>query len=95
MPPGNSSQHYQSGFSLTQVRSVFNGTETITVLGPKIWNLVLLVINQNKYVNVFLKCFFKHFISLISCMIKISSKLVHAFSSTLRVFSFVQIFHIS
>ena len=57
MPPGNSSQHYQSGFSLTQVRSVFNGTETITVLGPKIWNLVLLVIHQKKYGNVFLNVF--------------------------------------
>ena len=40
-------------FSWVQIRSVFNGTETIALLGLKIWNLVLLVINQKKYINDF------------------------------------------
>ena len=55
LPTENFSPHYQSGFfiSWNEVGSVFNGTETIALLGPKNWDLVLLVINQKKYVNVF------------------------------------------
>ena len=40
-------------FSWTQVTSVFNETETIAFLGPKIWNSVLLVINPKNYVSIF------------------------------------------
>ena len=39
-------------FSWTQVRSEFNGTEAMALIGPKIWNL-FLVTNQKKYLNVF------------------------------------------
>ena len=47
------SPHYHSGFQLNTGRSVFNGDKTIALSGPKIWKIVLLVINQKKYVNVF------------------------------------------
>ena len=47
------SPHYQSGFQLNTGRSVFNGDKTIALSGPKIWKIVLLVINQKKSVNVF------------------------------------------
>ena len=47
------SPHYQSGFQLNTGRSIFNGDKTIALSGPKIWKIVLLVINQKKYVNVF------------------------------------------
>ena len=40
-------------FSLAQVSSVFNGTDTIALLGPKIWDLVLLEAKPKKYVNIF------------------------------------------
>ena len=40
-------------FSLAQVNSVFNGTDTIALLGPKIWDLVLLEAKPKKYVNIF------------------------------------------
>ena len=35
------------------MKSVFNGTETIAFIGPKIWNIVLLVVNQKKYIMFF------------------------------------------
>ena len=54
--PENFSRQHQSGFSWTQARSEFNGTKTIALLGPKVWNLVLLVINKKKIC----KCFLKH-----------------------------------
>ena len=54
VPPENFSLHYQSGFQLNPGnRSVFNGTKTIALVGPKIWDLVFLEIKQIKYVNVF------------------------------------------
>ena len=40
-------------FSLAQVSSVFNGTDTIALLGPKIWDLVLLEAKPKKYLNIF------------------------------------------
>ena len=39
-----------------QGRSVFNGTKTIAILGPKMWDLLLdLVIDQKNYINIFLE----------------------------------------
>ena len=35
------------------VRSVFNGTEGISILGPKIWDIVPSELNQLETVNVF------------------------------------------
>ena len=56
-------------FSWIQVRSVFNVVQTIALLGPKIWDLVLLEIKRKKYANVFrniMTCnYFTAFIDLI------------------------------
>ena len=44
----NFSPHHQSGFQ----DRFFNEIKTIALLGPKIWDLVLLEIKQKKCVNV-------------------------------------------
>ena len=47
--------HYQSEFSRPLVKSVFNGTETISYLGPRIWDLVPLKIKQKESLTAFKK----------------------------------------
>lgn len=46
MPHSNFSPNYHPGFSWIQVRSVFKGTKIIALLGPKLWDLVLLEIKH-------------------------------------------------
>ena len=46
---------YQSEFSRPLVKSVFNGTETISYLGPRIWDLVHLEIKQKESLTTFKK----------------------------------------
>ena len=51
----NYNLRYQPEFSKPLVRSIFNGTETISNLGPRIWNLVLLEMKQKKSLTAFKK----------------------------------------
>ena len=46
---------YQSEFSRPLVKSVFNGTETISNLGPMIWDLVPLEMKQKESLTAFKK----------------------------------------
>ena len=46
---------YQSEFSRPLVKSVFNGTETISNLGPTIWDLVPLEMKQKESLTAFKK----------------------------------------
>ena len=40
-------------FARRNIRSVFNGTESISFLGPKIWDIALNELKQLETVNVF------------------------------------------
>ena len=51
----NYNLRYQPEFSKPLVRSIFNGTETISNLGPRIWNLVLLEMKQKESLTAFKK----------------------------------------
>ena len=51
----NYNLHYQSEFSRPLVKSAFNGTETISYLCPRIWDLVPLEIKQKKSLAAFKK----------------------------------------
>ena len=42
-----------SEFARSNVRSVFNGTESISLLGPKIWNIVPNQLKQLETINAF------------------------------------------
>ena len=42
-----------SEFAIQNVRSVFNGAESIYFLGPKIWDIVLSELKQLETVNAF------------------------------------------
>ena len=42
-----------SEFARRNIRSVFNGTESISFLGPKIWDIALNELKQLETVNVF------------------------------------------
>ena len=46
---------YQSEFSRPLVKSAFNATETISYLGPRIWDLVPLQIKQKESLTAFKK----------------------------------------
>ena len=46
---------YQPEFSKPLVKSVFNRTETISYLGPRIWDLVPLEMKQKKSLTTFKK----------------------------------------
>ena len=51
----NYNLRYQPEFSKPLVSSIFNGTETISNLGPRIWNLVLLEMKQKESLTAFKK----------------------------------------
>ena len=41
-------------FSIQQVSSVYHGTESLLILGPKIWELVPSKINQSEILTYFI-----------------------------------------
>ena len=43
----------RNDFVIPRVHTVYHGTESITYLGPKIWDIVPEEIKQNKYLNSF------------------------------------------
>ena len=47
--------HYQSEFSRPLVKSVFNGTITISSLGPRIWDVIPLEMKQKESLTAFKK----------------------------------------
>ena len=47
------SLHCNSSFTSRQVSSVYHGTESLSFLGPKIWDLVPLEIKEPENVNIF------------------------------------------
>ena len=51
----NYDPRYQPKFSRPLVKSVFNGIETISYLGPRIWDLVLLKMKQKEPLTAFKK----------------------------------------
>ena len=44
---------HTSHFSIPPVRSVYNGTESLSFLGPKIWDIVLTELKEVKTLNAF------------------------------------------
>ena len=44
---------HASHFSIPPVRSVYNGTGSLSFLGPKIWDIVLTELKEVKTLNVF------------------------------------------
>ena len=51
----NYNLRYQTYCSRPLAKSVFNGTETVSYLGPRIWNLVPLEMKQKESLTVFKK----------------------------------------
>ena len=51
----NYNLRYESEFSRPLVKSVLNGTETMSYLGPRIWDLVPLEMKQKESLTAFKK----------------------------------------
>ena len=71
---------YQSEFSRPLVKSVFNGTEATSYLGPRIWDLVPLEMKQKESLTAFkkaIKTWNPH-----NCPCRLCKKYVVCFQST-------------
>ena len=55
MPENHYNLCNQNDFEIPFVRTVYHGTESISCLGPKIWNIVPPEFKQNKSLNSFKK----------------------------------------
>ena len=55
MPENHYNLRNQNDFEIPFVRTVYHGTESISCLGPKIWNIVPPEFKQNKSLNSFKK----------------------------------------
>ena len=51
----NCDLRYKSEFSRPLVESIFNGTEATSYLGPRMWDLVPLVMKQKESLTAFKK----------------------------------------